>query len=87
MLARPPKSKFGILGRVCVLGASIVIIIGMLTGDALAVSAGLAKRCGALTAKAFPPREVGNPADSARGTGRLEQDYFSKCLANGRQHR
>jgi hypothetical protein len=43
-----------------------------------------AKKCEALTAKAFPSREVGNPAaGSTKGTGKAEQDYYRKCVANG----
>jgi len=43
----------------------------------------IAKECEALTAKAFPPRVIGNPAaGSAKGTGQEEQAYFKKCVAN-----
>ena len=60
------------------------IAIGCMTGSASAATAELAKKCGALTAKAFPPRVPGNPAaGSAKGTGRSERDYFNKCVANG----
>ena len=38
----------------------------------------------ALTAKAFPPREPGNPAaGTTRGSGLEVQTYFKKCVANG----
>jgi hypothetical protein len=51
---------------------------------ALAVTVEVAKTCRALTAKAYPPREVGNPAaGSAKGSGRAQQGYFDKCVANG----
>jgi hypothetical protein len=44
----------------------------------------IARQCSALMAKAFPPREPGNPAaGSAKGTGLDEQAYFRKCVANG----
>lgn len=43
----------------------------------------IAKKCGALTAKAYPPRQIGNPAaGSEKGSGQAERDYFRKCVAN-----
>jgi hypothetical protein len=61
----------------------VFIIIAPMNNSALAVSARIAKQCEGLTAKAFPPREIGNPAaGSAKGTGRDEQAYFKKCIAN-----
>jgi hypothetical protein len=49
-----------------------------------AITADVAKKCNALTARQFPPREPGNPAaGSAKGSGRARQDYFNKCVANG----
>jgi hypothetical protein len=52
--------------------------------DASAVTVEVAKKCEALTAKAYPPRVVGNPAaGSAKGTGKSAQLYFRKCVANG----
>jgi hypothetical protein len=60
------------------------IVIGPMTGSASAITVEVAKKCQALTAKAFPPRLVGNPAaGSAKGSGRAEQDYYKKCVANG----
>lgn len=51
---------------------------------ASAVSAEVARKCGALMTKQFPPREPGNPAaGSAKGTGRDQQSFFNKCIANG----
>jgi hypothetical protein len=74
------KLKFGSVGitLVCVgVGATI-------NNPSAAPSAEVAKKCAALTAKAFPPRVAGNPAaGSARGTGQSEQSYFSKCVAHG----
>jgi hypothetical protein len=53
-------------------------------GAFAAPSAELAKKCAALTAKAFPSRVVGNPAAGvAGGSGRTEQSYFSDCIKNG----
>jgi hypothetical protein len=44
----------------------------------------LARKCDALTAKAFPPREPGNPAAGiVKGSGLQEQSYFKNCMANG----
>jgi hypothetical protein len=57
------------------------IALGCMTGSASAITAQLAKKCQALTAKAFVP---GNPAaGSAKGTGQSQRDYFIKCVANG----
>jgi len=71
--------KFGtaLLGLVC-------IAVGCMNGGALAVTdAEVAKKCAALTAKAFPPRVPGNPAAGlAKGTAQSERDYFNKCVAN-----
>jgi len=64
--------------------ALVFFAAGPLGGSALAITAELAKKCGALTAKAFPPRVPGNPAaGSSKGSGRAERDYFNKCVANG----
>lgn len=62
----------------------VCIAVAPMTNSAAAVSVEVAKKCNALTAKAFPPREVGNPAaGSAKGTGRAERAYYRKCVANG----
>jgi hypothetical protein len=64
--------------------ALLCIIVGPMTDRASAVTVEVAKKCNALTAKAFPPRQVGNPAaGSAKGTGKDERDYYRKCVANG----
>jgi hypothetical protein len=50
---------------------------------ASAISVEVAKKCNALLAKEFPPREPGNPAaGSAKGSGADQRAFFSKCLAN-----
>jgi hypothetical protein len=60
------------------------IAIVLMTDGAGAVSVEVAKKCDALTAKAFPPRVIGNPAaGSAKGTGADQQAYYNKCVANG----
>jgi hypothetical protein len=54
-----------------------------MTNGASATTVEVAKKCAALTAKAFPPRAVGNPAaGSAKGTGLAEQAYFKRCVEN-----
>ncbi len=61
----------------------ICIAIGSMTASASAITVEVAKKCDELLAKAFPPREPGNPAaGSAKGTGLAEQDYFHKCVTN-----
>jgi hypothetical protein len=62
----------------------VCVAIGSMTNGASAISLDVAKKCHATTAKAFPPREVGNPAaGSAKGSGQVQQEYFRKCAANG----
>jgi hypothetical protein len=62
----------------------VCIAIGLTVNCASAMSVEVAKKCNALTAKAFPPRVPGNPAaGSAKGSGKEMQDYFKKCVANG----
>ncbi len=66
------------------LAALICIMVGLTTNSASAVSVEVARKCAALTTKAYPPRVPGNPAaGSTKGTGRVEQDYFKRCVANG----
>ncbi|PDT72863.1 hypothetical protein CO675_33795 [Bradyrhizobium sp. C9] len=48
-----------------------------------AVSAEVARKCNALIAKNFPPRQPGNPAaGSAKGNGQAERDDFKRCVDN-----
>jgi hypothetical protein len=62
----------------------ICVALASTTCGAWAVTAETAKKCSALTAKAFPPRVMGNPAaGSTKGNGLTEQAYFRRCLANG----
>jgi hypothetical protein len=52
--------------------------------SASAVTLEVAKKCEAMTARAFPPRIVGNPAaGSANGKAQAERDFFNKCVTNG----
>ena len=62
----------------------VLIWIGLMTIGASAETVEVARKCDALTAKAYPPRVIGNPAaGSAYGTGPSEHDYYQKCVANG----
>jgi hypothetical protein len=65
---------------------SLAVSIGVwaTTGGASAVTVEVARKCAALTAKAFPPRVVGNPAAGVvNGRGQSQQSYFNNCVANG----
>ena len=62
---------------------AVGLVFITITNSAEAVSVTVAKKCDTLTAKAFPPNVIGNPAaGSARGTGADERAYYKKCLAN-----
>ena len=62
----------------------IWISLVTMTNGASAVTVEVARKCAALTAKAYPPRVIGNPAaGSANGTGPAERSYYQKCVANG----
>jgi hypothetical protein len=67
----------------------MLVLIGSATeaGTVLrasAVTAELAKACAERLAKAFPPREPGNPAaGSSAGTAEDQRRYFAKCVASG----
>ncbi|MGF6309511.1 hypothetical protein ABIB82_003891 [Bradyrhizobium sp. i1.8.4] len=64
--------------------ASAVIIVSGAMLPAHAIDAQVARACDALVAKAFPPRQPGNPASgSPRGGAKDQRDYFNKCVANG----
>jgi hypothetical protein len=68
----------------------VALVCFTVAPSASAVTAKVAKRCDALTAKAYPPRVVGNPAAGlAKGTVRSERRYFNTCVAkngNMRDH-
>jgi hypothetical protein len=77
-------TMFTTLKNASVLVALVCVAVGCMTGSASAVTAQLAKKCQALTTKAFPPRVPGNPAaGSAKGTGQSQRAYFNRCVANG----
>ena len=64
--------------------AVLFVAIGPMATGATAITAELAKTCEILTAKAFPPRQAGNPASgSAKGTAQSQRAYYDKCIANG----
>jgi hypothetical protein len=66
-----------------VVAGLVFITVALVTNSAGATSVGVAKKCEALTAKAFPPRVIGNPAaGSAKGSGKDEQAYNKRCVAN-----
>ena len=60
------------------------IAVATTTNNASAVTAEVARKSAALTAKAYPPRVIGNlAAGSAKGSGLAQQEYFKRCVANG----
>jgi hypothetical protein len=64
--------------------AFVLFAAALAPNGASAITLEVAKKCNALLAKAFPPREAGNPAaGSAKGSGVQQREYFSKCVANG----
>ncbi|SDS11348.1 hypothetical protein [Bradyrhizobium canariense] len=64
--------------------AFLSVASSLVSTGASAVTVEVAKKCDLLVAKAFPPREPGNPAaGSAKGTAQDQRSYFSKCVANG----
>jgi hypothetical protein len=73
-------------GRNCKQGAYLLVLLAAtiaLPTGASAISVDVAKKCNALLAKAFPPRQAGNPAaGSAKGSGLDQRTYFNKCVAN-----
>jgi hypothetical protein len=59
------------------------VTFGLSSNRAAAITVEVARNCKALTDKAYPPREPGNPAaGSLKGGGRAEQEYFNRCVAN-----
>jgi hypothetical protein len=66
-----------------ILVAMSCVVFGQMTDRSSAVTAEVAKKCNALAAKAFPPRQVGNPAAGVIGGGKARQEYYRKCIENG----
>ena len=64
-------------------GFALCMAVGAISTTASAITAEVAKKCNELTANAYPPRVVGNPAaGSSKGSAQDQRDYFSKCVAN-----
>ena len=64
--------------------ACAVIVVSSAAAPVHAIDVQVARACDALVAKAFPPRQPGNPASSsASGNAKVQRDYFNKCVANG----
>jgi hypothetical protein len=64
--------------------ALLLVAAASTTRGSSAITVELARKCEALTYKAFPPRVIGNPAaGSAKGSGKDAQAYFAKCVKNG----
>jgi len=64
--------------------ASLFVTVALMSSGVSAITVEVAKKCEALTDKAFPPRVIGNPAaGSAKGSGKDAQAYFNKCVKNG----
>jgi hypothetical protein len=62
-------------------GALLIVVF---SSPAFAISADVAKKCGALQSAAFPHRIPGNPASGyTKGSASEAQAYFKECLANG----
>lgn len=75
----PAKLKYGIA-----LIALICLSQVLTKGSASAITVEVARKCGALTDKAFPLLVPGNPAAGrTHGTGQDLRQYFNKCVANG----
>jgi hypothetical protein len=75
----PSKSKYGTVP------VTLICLSYLPTAqNACAVSAEVAKKCGALTDTAYPLRQPGNPAAGRTlGSAQDVTDYFNKCVANG----
>ena len=66
------------------LAVLIWIGLGLMTIGASAETVEVARKCDALTAKAYPPLVPGNPAAGrAGGNGHSVRKFFNRCVANG----
>jgi hypothetical protein len=64
--------------------ALLFILAALMTTGASAITVEVAKKCESLTARAFPPRQIGNPAaGSTKGTAQDQRAYFTKCVNAG----
>lgn len=68
-----------------IIAVSLFALFDVLTPpNVLAITAEVARKCSALTAKAYPPRVAGNPAAGLQhGSYQDFRNYFNKCVANG----
>ena len=74
----------GQLKRRTTLVAIIILTHALTAQNALAITAEVARKCGELADKAYPPRVPGNPAAGhLNGTSQDVENYFNKCVANG----
>lgn len=72
----PVRNMRRLVGLACVLTLAA-------PATASAITAEVARACDAAAAKAFPPKQIGNPAaGSAKGTAKDRREYFQKCVAN-----
>jgi hypothetical protein len=71
------KFKGALFALVC------IMTFASMTESALALSAEVAKKCNELTAIAYPPLVIGNPAAGRKGTAKERQDFHRKCIENG----
>ena len=72
------------LKRRTTLVAIIILTHALTAQNALAITAEVARKCGELADKAYPPRVPGNPAAGhLNGTSQDVENYFNKCEANG----
>jgi hypothetical protein len=77
------KKGDAMVNRKLVCAALLLIAVGPMATSASAITAEVAKTCHVLAEKAFPPRQLGNPAaGSAKGSAQDQRAYFSKCVAN-----
>jgi hypothetical protein len=84
MISRKKEELYAMANKKFVSAAVFLVAVGPMASGASAITAELAKTCQTLTAKAFPPRQEGNPASgSAKGTAQSERAYYNKCVANG----
>jgi hypothetical protein len=62
----------------------IYAAVALTKNSASAVTADVARKCSALTAKTYPPRVTGNPAaGSAKGTSQRSRPFFNGVSRTG----
>ena len=70
----PPRFIGHLIAAVAIVWAAYAT-----TGPSAAITAEVARKCQALKQRAFPPREIGNPAaGSDKGTGAVQAAFFRK---------